>query len=76
MHANEVRLRFQPAEILSEDTHMTDGQYIFSTIISGPVLLVILQFLKRRLLQNEPPGELYEDIAWPSVTSAGHRKLS
>jgi hypothetical protein len=72
MHANEVRLRFRTAEILSKGTHMADRQYLILIIISGIVLLVLLQFLKRRLLRYEPPGELYEDIARPSVTSSVH----
>jgi len=42
-------------------------------MISAAVLLFILECLKRRLLQNEPPGELYEDIAAiesrPTITS-------
>jgi hypothetical protein len=41
---------------------MTDGQYLTTVMISAAVLLVILRFLKRRLLRNEPPGELYDDI--------------
>ena len=41
---------------------MTDGQHLHIAMISSSVLLVILQFLKRRLLRNEPPGESYGDI--------------
>ena len=72
MHANEVRIIFRMAEILSEGTHMTDGQHLHIAMISATVLSVILQFLKRRLLRNEPPGELYEDIVRPSVSSSAH----
>ena len=42
---------------------MTDGQYLIITTISAIVLLVVLQFLKRRLYRNEKPGEPYEDMA-------------
>ena len=41
---------------------MTDGQHLHIAMISASVPLVILQFLKRRLLRNEPPGEPYEEI--------------
>ena len=51
---------------------MTNGQYLTTVMISAAVLLVILRFLKRRLLRNEPPGELYEDTARPSVTNSVH----
>jgi hypothetical protein len=49
---------------------MTDGQHLHIAMVSVSVLLVILQFLKRRLLRNEPPGELYEDTARTSVASS------
>jgi len=45
---------------------MTDGQHLHIAMISASVVLVILQFLKRWLLRNEPSGELYEDTAQPS----------
>jgi hypothetical protein len=52
---------------------MTDGQYLTIVMISAAVVLVILRFLKRRLLQNEPPGKPYEEMADiespPTVTS-------
>jgi hypothetical protein len=48
---------------------MTDGQYLTIVMISAAVLLVILQFLKRRLLRNKPPGEPYED----AVPAPGHQ---
>jgi hypothetical protein len=59
---------------------MTEGQYLVFIIVSSTILLVILQFLKRRFLRNEPPdklyneqpGELHKDIARPSVTSSAH----
>jgi hypothetical protein len=62
------------AEIISKGTHLTDGQYLIIITISATVLLVILQFLKRRLIRDEPPGELYEDIARPSVASSIHMR--
>jgi len=42
---------------------MTEGQYLFVVVISATVLVVGLQFLKRRLLRNELPDELYKDTA-------------
>jgi hypothetical protein len=41
---------------------MTDGQHLHIAMISSSVPLVLLQFLKRRLLRNEPPGKRYDDI--------------
>ena len=41
---------------------MTDGQHLHIAMISASVPLVILQFLKRWLLRNEPPGKIYEDM--------------
>jgi hypothetical protein len=49
---------------------MTDGQHLHIAMISASVPLVIFQFLKRRLLRNEPAVERYEDIARPSVASS------
>jgi hypothetical protein len=41
---------------------MTDGQHLNIAMISASVPLVILQFLKRRLLRNKLPGEVYKDM--------------
>jgi hypothetical protein len=41
---------------------MTDGQHLIIAMISASVLLVILQFLKRRLFRNEPRGKRYDAI--------------
>jgi len=51
---------------------MTDGQHLHIAMISASVLLAILQFLKRRFLRNEPPGELHENTARPLGTSPVH----
>lgn len=59
---------------------MTDGQHLNGqhlniAMISASVPLVILQFLKRRLLRNEPPGELYEDMGPALNHQLGTHKL-
>ena len=40
---------------------MTDTQHLNIAMISASVLLVVLQYLKRRFLRNEPPDALYDD---------------
>jgi len=42
---------------------MTEGQYLFVVVICATVLVVGLQLLRRRLLRNELPDELYNDTA-------------